>query len=542
VLYFAIPAYNEAETIGVLLWQLRTVMAAQGSEYEVLVYDDASTDATRDVLGPYTQVLPLTVLGGQSRRGTGGALDQLAREAVRRTRYPRRDAIVFLQGDFTDRPDDLPELLKRFAGGADLVAGERSADAAPPPVRRVRTAERWLVRRLVRIPQIEDLTSTLRVVRLSAVKDALNGRNGRPLAAGAGAVAWLDLLLSLVPHARRVDVVPVTPEYTLRSRASRLNGWPDAMALVKYAWANRGGHQVTVQRADAKALSAPEPLLDDEDDRPRRAARISDEDEAPARRERQARGGRRDREARPRDERPARARPGREPGVRVDAAPDGPSSEAAALGAADGAATRDTAGEGAPEGAEARTRRRRRKRGERRPREVGDGGTDLTDRSDRDDETANDGVVAGDAPSTEGDPEQRRARKKRRRRKRRPGELTADGEMVSAEGSASQDDSVGESDGDTGEGVGEEGVRRRRSRSRRGRGGRARPTGEGEGSTDAVAESALGGESTTDGADGPSADRKRRRRRRGGRRPGSSSATDGGEASGPSSPASPPAD
>ncbi len=541
MLYFAIPAYNEAETIGVLLWQLRTVMAAQGSEYEVLVYDDASTDATRDVLGPYTQVLPLTVLGGQARRGTGGALDQLAREAVRRTRYPRRDAIVFLQGDFTDRPDDLPELLKRFAGGADLVAGERSADAAPPPVRRVRTAERWLVRRLVRIPQIEDLTSTLRVVRLSAVKDALNGRNGRPLAAGAGAVAWLDLLLSLVPHARRVDVVPVTPEYTLRSRASRLNGWPDAMALVKYAWANRGGHQVTVQRADAKALSAPEPLLEDEDDRPRRAARISDEDEAPARRDRQARGGRRDREARPREERPARARPGREPGVRVDAAPTGPSLEAASMGVAEGAATRDA--DGAPEGAEPRTRRRRRKRGERRPREGGDGGAELTERTDRDDETAVDGVVAGDSPATDGDPEQRRARKKRRRRKRRPGDAPANnGEMVSAEGSASQDDSVGDSDADSGEGGGEEGGRRRRSRSRRGRGGRARPTGEGDGSADAVAESAVGGESTTDGADGPSADRKRRRRRRGGRRPGSTSGPEGGDGSGPMGPASPPAD
>src|SRR5262249_5355007 len=46
VLYLAIPAHNEAATIGVLLWRLRSVLAEFPREYEVVVYDDASTDST----------------------------------------------------------------------------------------------------------------------------------------------------------------------------------------------------------------------------------------------------------------------------------------------------------------------------------------------------------------------------------------------------------------------------------------------------------------------------------------------------------------
>jgi hypothetical protein len=53
VLYFCIPAFNEAPTIGLLLWRLRKVFQEQPLEYEVLVYDDGITDATAETLEPY---------------------------------------------------------------------------------------------------------------------------------------------------------------------------------------------------------------------------------------------------------------------------------------------------------------------------------------------------------------------------------------------------------------------------------------------------------------------------------------------------------
>jgi len=240
VFYICIPVHNEAPTIGLLLWRLRKVFQEFSREYEVLVYDDASTDATRETLEPYTRVLPLTILGRPEHRGYAGAMEALLREASKRTRYPRRDAVITLQGDFTDQPEHLHELIKRFEGGADIVVGERaSGDGAPQPVRRMLRAAPWVLRPFARVQGVGDLTGALRLYRVSLIRDLLKAEPDAPLAQGPVWAANADLLVRLSRFARKVESLPLAPRYDLRPRESRIRPLRDALDLFKFGRASR---------------------------------------------------------------------------------------------------------------------------------------------------------------------------------------------------------------------------------------------------------------------------------------------------------------
>ncbi len=246
MLYICLPSHNESDTVGVLLWRIRKVFQEYSREYEVLVYDDASTDATRETLEPYAKVMPVHVFGSKTRVGYAGAVDALLRAANQRTRYPRRDAVVLMQADFTDQPEHLPEIVKRFEGGADLVVAERTMDAPAPDAiqKRLSLLKRlcttWPFKSFVAIPGIADPFGSFRLARLSVVREVLKAREG------GGAMPDLpvssvnaELTREIAAESRRVETLPVAPRWDLRPRGTRAEPWRDAIDVTKHAWAMR---------------------------------------------------------------------------------------------------------------------------------------------------------------------------------------------------------------------------------------------------------------------------------------------------------------
>jgi glycosyltransferase involved in cell wall biosynthesis len=253
VLYICIPSYNEAPTIGLVLWKIRKVFQEYSREYELLVYNDGSTDATAETLAGYEPVLPLTVLGGGTRVGYAKALEELFRAAAQRTRYARRDAVITLQGDLTDPPELIPEFVKRFEGGSDIVVGQwHSPTPAEPPraVRRLRRVAPWVLRPFLRTPGVDDPFGTFRLYRVSVLRDALKAAAGTPLVSGSRWASNVDLLLTTLPHARRTDTIEMAPRFDLRPRETRVRPWPDAYALLKFGRSARGRDTKLLTTAD----------------------------------------------------------------------------------------------------------------------------------------------------------------------------------------------------------------------------------------------------------------------------------------------------
>ncbi|HUQ98183.1 MAG TPA: glycosyltransferase family 2 protein [Gemmatimonadaceae bacterium] len=235
MIYICIPTYNESETVGVLLWRIRRVFQEYSREYEILVYDDASTDGTREILEPYAEVIPLTVLRGEDRQGYSFALDRLCREVSRRTRYARRDALIVMQADFTDQPEHIPELVKRFEGGADIVAAKQEISEAPTAVRRLRRIAGWIQRTGLPKSGDADPFTTFRLYRISVLRDLVKALGDKPLVTSTGWAANAELLMKASKFARRVETVDLAPRYDVRTRETRVRPLSDAVNLFRFS-------------------------------------------------------------------------------------------------------------------------------------------------------------------------------------------------------------------------------------------------------------------------------------------------------------------
>ncbi len=215
-----------------------------GRDYEVLVLNDASTDGTAEALDRYRKVLPLRVLEEEQRAGYPHAVQRLLREALNRTSYPKRDAAVLLQADFTESPDYIVPLLKALEGGADIVAGVVEGNGGFAPngpsgrftPRAVRVARRmapWVLGKAYGGAPVSDPLSGFRAYRLIVLKKALAEFRGRPFLTTDGWASNLELLGLLAPHARRIAEAPLTLRYDVDGRPSRLSAIRTLRGLLR---------------------------------------------------------------------------------------------------------------------------------------------------------------------------------------------------------------------------------------------------------------------------------------------------------------------
>ena len=231
MIYVCIPSHNEAATVGLLLWKIRQVFAGFPREYQLLVLDDGSTDATSEILQPYARVLPLTLVRHAERRGYAASVQQLFRTAIELTDRPKRDAAILMHADFAHNPQIIPDLVRRIESGADLVVAEGKLEGEPSRQHRLlrRFAPR-LLRGAVTVPGVHDVVSGFAILRLVALRNAMRS-HGDGFLATDGWAANAELYWRTARYARRVESVPSVERHDLRQRPSRLRPAEEAMSL-----------------------------------------------------------------------------------------------------------------------------------------------------------------------------------------------------------------------------------------------------------------------------------------------------------------------
>lgn len=231
MIYVCIPSYDEAPTVGLLLWKIRQVFAAFPREYHLLVLDDGSTDSTAEVLEPYARVLPLTVVRHTERRGYAAAVESLIRNAVELTDRPKRDTAILMHADFAHSPQTIPDLVRRIESGADMVVAEGRVEGEASRLRLLlRRYAPLLLRGVVTVPGVRDVVSGFAAFRLIALRNALRSQSDR-LIHTDGWAANAELYWRAGRYARRVESVSSVERHDLRQRSARVRPLDTAREL-----------------------------------------------------------------------------------------------------------------------------------------------------------------------------------------------------------------------------------------------------------------------------------------------------------------------
>ncbi len=147
-----VPAFNESRRILPSLERIFSYLEAQPYDYEVLVVDDGSTDATAAVVRErFGQRAMLRVLSYTPNRGKGYAVRFGVLQA-------RGDWVLLTDADLSTPIEELPKLTAALEQGFDLAIGSRALPGSEVRKRQNLLRERagklfnWWVRLVVGLP------------------------------------------------------------------------------------------------------------------------------------------------------------------------------------------------------------------------------------------------------------------------------------------------------------------------------------------------------------------------------------------------------
>lgn len=128
LLSIIIPAYNEGQTIHLILDRIRVVKLQQGIEKEIIIVNDCSTDNTEEAITRYKNANPeirLSYFKHETNQGKGAAIHTGIKSAT-------GDYILIQDADLEYNPEEYASLfVPILLAQADVVYGSRFIGGKP---------------------------------------------------------------------------------------------------------------------------------------------------------------------------------------------------------------------------------------------------------------------------------------------------------------------------------------------------------------------------------------------------------------------------
>lgn len=156
-----VPAYNEEHGIGDVIANIRNVIQTLDENYEIIIVDDGSKDATAE----NARTAGARVIQHPYNIGNGAAVKTGIRHA-------RGRILVTMDADGQHNPQDIPALVNRI-GPYDMVVGSRNSSSDTAAHRDLANLIFNSLASYVSGRKIEDLTSGFRAVKARIARQFL---------------------------------------------------------------------------------------------------------------------------------------------------------------------------------------------------------------------------------------------------------------------------------------------------------------------------------------------------------------------------------
>lgn len=215
-----LPCYNEQDHVVLEVERISAAMDASEFSYELLVIDDASTDATLERVQGIADKYPALTVIPFRRNGGAGTARRLG------TQQAAGEIVVWTDTDMTYPNERIPELVRILAEDPsyDQVIGARTSEQGTHKLLRV--PAKWLIRKIAERltnERIPDLNSGLRAFRREVALPYL-----RLLPAGFSCVTTITLAFLSNQH----DICYLPIDYAKRSGSSKFHFVTDAYRYI----------------------------------------------------------------------------------------------------------------------------------------------------------------------------------------------------------------------------------------------------------------------------------------------------------------------
>ncbi|MCW4007589.1 MAG: glycosyltransferase family 2 protein [Candidatus Bathyarchaeota archaeon] len=205
------PVYNEAATIESTIKELYEKVASKMGNIDIWVFEDGSTDGTKEVLRKLAAEFPrLRVRMAAAKKGYPRAM----REAFLSISPADYEYVVAIDSDGQYEPNDLFRLwriMQRYA--PDIVMGCRVV-RREPLYRRFLSKGLQLLERMMFPLQCRDVTSVMRLMRVPLAQDVAKEVKYSPYN------FWLEFTARM--SVKRYSVIEVPIAYRARSGGSKV--------------------------------------------------------------------------------------------------------------------------------------------------------------------------------------------------------------------------------------------------------------------------------------------------------------------------------